>query len=77
MLFRSVVAVFLGWAFDSEPLTARTLVAAAVIIAGVVVITTVHSRVPAQAGQINRESLTVAPARMMTETVSPRISATD
>lgn len=38
-----VVAVFLGWAFDNEPLTLRTLAAAAVIIAGVIVITTFHS----------------------------------
>ena len=34
-----VVAVFLGWALADEPLNARTLVATAVIIAGVLVIT--------------------------------------
>jgi drug/metabolite transporter (DMT)-like permease len=34
-----VVAVLLGWAFASEPVTARTLVAAAVILAGVAIIT--------------------------------------
>ena len=34
------VAVFLGWAFDGERLTVLTLVAAAIIIGGVVVITT-------------------------------------
>jgi drug/metabolite transporter (DMT)-like permease len=34
-----VVAVLLGWAFASEPITARTLVAAAVILAGVAIIT--------------------------------------
>jgi drug/metabolite transporter (DMT)-like permease len=34
-----VVAVLLGWAFAGEPLGARTLVAAAVIVAGVAVIT--------------------------------------
>lgn len=39
-----VVAVFLGWAFDSEPLTSRTLLAAAIIIGGVVVITTYQAR---------------------------------
>lgn len=33
-----VVAVFLGWALASEPVTARTLVAAAVILAGVALI---------------------------------------
>ena len=30
-----VVAVFLGWAFAGEPVTGKTLVAAAVIVAGV------------------------------------------
>jgi drug/metabolite transporter (DMT)-like permease len=35
-----VVAVFLGWAFAGEPLSARTLLAAAIIIGGVVLITT-------------------------------------
>jgi drug/metabolite transporter (DMT)-like permease len=34
-----IVAVFLGWLILGEPLTGRTLVAAAVIIAGVVLIT--------------------------------------
>jgi drug/metabolite transporter (DMT)-like permease len=34
-----VVAVFLGWALAAEPLNARTLVATAVILAGVLVIT--------------------------------------
>jgi len=34
-----VVAIFLGWAFASEPLTVRTLLAAAIIIGAVVVIT--------------------------------------
>lgn len=34
-----IVAVFLGWLILSEPITARTLVAAAVIITGVVLIT--------------------------------------
>jgi drug/metabolite transporter (DMT)-like permease len=34
-----VVAVLLGWAFASEPINARTLVAAAVILAGVAIIT--------------------------------------
>ncbi len=35
-----VVAVLLGWAFAGEPLNARTLAAAGIIVAGVVVITT-------------------------------------
>lgn len=34
-----LVAVFLGWAIAGEPITARTLVAAAVILAGVAMIT--------------------------------------
>ena len=34
-----VVAVFLGWAFADEPLTAGTLIAAAVILTGVALIT--------------------------------------
>lgn len=42
-----VVAVFLGWAFDHEQLSARTLLAAAVIVGGVVVITTFRSPVRA------------------------------
>lgn len=39
-----VVAVFLGWALAGEAVTGRTLVAAAVIIAGVVVITSFPAR---------------------------------
>lgn len=35
-----VVAIFLGWALAGEPLTARTLLAAAIIVAAVVAITT-------------------------------------
>jgi len=34
-----VVAVFLGWAFASEPVTPRTLIAAAIILGGVAIIT--------------------------------------
>jgi drug/metabolite transporter (DMT)-like permease len=34
-----VVAVFLGWAFAGEEITARTLISAAVILAGVAIIT--------------------------------------
>jgi EamA domain-containing membrane protein RarD len=39
-----VVAVFLGWAFAGEPLTPRTLIAAAIIIFAVVLITTYGAR---------------------------------
>nr|MBN1228446.1 drug/metabolite exporter YedA [Anaerolineae bacterium] len=42
-----VVAVFLGWAIGNEPLTLRMLIAAAVIIAGVI-ITTMHQARPNQ-----------------------------
>ncbi len=38
-----LVAVFLGWAIASEPITARTLVAAAVILLGVAMITLAQS----------------------------------
>ena len=34
-----VVAVFLGWAIAGEPVTARTLLAAAIILGGVAMIT--------------------------------------
>lgn len=39
-----VVAVLLGWAFAGEPITARTLLAAAVIVAAVMLITTHRPR---------------------------------
>lgn len=39
-----VVAVFLGWALASEPITARTLVAAAIIVGAVALITTEQTR---------------------------------
>ncbi|HEU4700715.1 MAG TPA: EamA family transporter [Gemmatimonadales bacterium] len=39
-----VVAVLLGWAFAGEALSARTLVGAGVIVAGVVLITTARAR---------------------------------
>jgi drug/metabolite transporter (DMT)-like permease len=47
-----VVAVFLGWALANEPVTGRTLLAAAVIITGVVLIVSGRRRVslPASAG---------------------------
>jgi len=39
-----VVAVLLGWALGGEPLTARTLLAAAVIVGAVVIITSSQPR---------------------------------
>jgi drug/metabolite transporter (DMT)-like permease len=45
-----VVAVLLGWAFAGEPLTAGTLISAAVILAGVALITTAQGKsAPAEA----------------------------
>jgi drug/metabolite transporter (DMT)-like permease len=44
-----IVAVFLGWLVLSEPVTAKTLAAAAVIVAGVALITTAQNRPKAQA----------------------------
>lgn len=41
-----VIAVFLGWAFLDETLHARTLVAAAIIVAGVALIISARSRAP-------------------------------
>ncbi|HET7585091.1 MAG TPA: drug/metabolite exporter YedA [Gemmatimonadaceae bacterium] len=63
-----VVAVVLGWAFAGEPLTARTLVAAAVIVAAVVLITTGRrirppSSRPAETGPDERASPAVPSAR--------------
>lgn len=46
-----VVAVLLGWAFANEPITARTLVAAAVILAGVAIITAAGERAPARSAR--------------------------
>jgi drug/metabolite transporter (DMT)-like permease len=37
-----IIAVLLGWAFANEPIGARTLVAAAVILGGVAIITIAH-----------------------------------
>ena len=41
-----VVAVFLGWAIADEPLTFRTLIAAAIIVGAVALITTARSSSP-------------------------------
>ncbi|MFP5286373.1 MAG: EamA family transporter [Thermoanaerobaculia bacterium] len=46
-----VVAVFLGWALAGEPLTGRTLAAAAVILTGVALITVFRTRGKAPAPQ--------------------------
>lgn len=46
-----VIAVLLGWAFASEPIGSRTLIAAAVILAGVATITTAQSAPSAITGE--------------------------
>ncbi|HEX6940580.1 MAG TPA: drug/metabolite exporter YedA [Longimicrobiales bacterium] len=51
-----VVAVFLGWALAGEPLTLRVLVAAAVIIGSVVVITTARAGRPEPARRRSRKA---------------------
>lgn len=53
-----VVAVILGWLLLAEPLTARTGVAAAVIVAAVALIVTARGRSTARSGE--RESVTIA-----------------
>ena len=47
-----VVALFLGWAFAGEPLTPRTLLAAAVILTAVVLVITAPHRDPAHADDV-------------------------
>ena len=49
-----VVAVLLGWALAGEPLTARTLLAGAVIVGAVVLITT-HRQKPVAAAEVEKE----------------------
>lgn len=41
-----IVAIFLGWLILNEPITARTLVASAIILAAVAIITTQKARAP-------------------------------
>ncbi|MCX6950250.1 MAG: EamA family transporter, partial [Opitutae bacterium] len=41
-----IVAVFLGWWFAHEPIGPRLFVAAAIIIAGVAIITTTKNKIP-------------------------------
>jgi drug/metabolite transporter (DMT)-like permease len=49
-----VVAVLLGWAFAGEPVTTRTLVAAAVILGGVAIITLARDAGPEKASERQR-----------------------
>lgn len=62
-----VVAVALGWAFLAEPLTLDTLTAAAVICAGVAVITLARSE-----PQVARARRAVARGRALAHRVAPR-----
>jgi drug/metabolite transporter (DMT)-like permease len=51
-----VVAVFLGWEFYSEPVSARTLIAAAIILLAVMIITLSPNRQPAAAADVKWEA---------------------
>ena len=57
-----VVAVFLGWAFAGEPITRTTLIAAAVILTGVVLISTAQGK--GHQGETEEEKIREAEARM-------------
>ena len=71
-----MVAVFLGWAFHGETLTARSLVASAVIIAGVAAIVTSRSRTGEGARGPQRQGAPRRPRRyeMPGRTRDPRIA---
>jgi drug/metabolite transporter (DMT)-like permease len=58
-----VVAVLLGWALADEPLTARTLLAGAVIVGAVVLITTHRQRPGAAAATDGQPAVAEVPAR--------------
>jgi len=53
-----VVAIFLGWAFASEPVTPRTLLAAAVILLAVAIITGAQAR--GRAGRVEEPVRSIA-----------------
>jgi drug/metabolite transporter (DMT)-like permease len=60
-----VVAVFLGWAIASEPLTSMTLVAAAIIVVSVALITTFRGRGIAPASDVAKVEETQAASMIM------------
>jgi drug/metabolite transporter (DMT)-like permease len=68
-----LVAVFLGWALIGEPVTARTLLAALVIISGVVIITTSQAR-----GRLSRRAQrqVAAPSQDRLDGHTPALSGT-
>ncbi len=55
-----IVAVLLGWMFAGEPLTKHMLDAAAVIVLGVVIITTYRSRATKGSAEDSAKSITIA-----------------
>ena len=56
-----VVAVFLGWALAAEPITPRALIAAAIILFAVAIITTEQTRVASQERRARLEALAAEP----------------
>ena len=73
-----VVAVALGWALAGEPLTGRTLLAAAVIVAGVVAISSAHLRTPTRLARRHARAVVDEDASdaVRAEPVSECLSAT-
>jgi drug/metabolite transporter (DMT)-like permease len=67
-----VVAVFLGWAFAGEAITVRTLVAAAVILAGVAIITVAGAPQEAGARAEDREGGEGRDAEVRDDVAQPR-----
>lgn len=57
-----IVAVFLGWALLSEPITSMTLVAAAVIVLAVAIVVTARSRAAVAASRASARRAGAAPA---------------
>jgi drug/metabolite transporter (DMT)-like permease len=66
-----VVAVLLGWAFADEPFTARMLIAATVIVAGVALITMARPRADTPRGDPRRAHVRGAAARPGDKTIDP------
>jgi drug/metabolite transporter (DMT)-like permease len=65
-----MVAVFLGWAFAGEPVTSQTLLSAAVIVAGVALITTASSK-PSKPDAEEATPATDEPRRTFDREVEP------
>jgi drug/metabolite transporter (DMT)-like permease len=69
-----VVAVLLGWAFAGEPVTARTLVAAAVIVGAVVLITTYRARPQVVVVEVKPEAEAKAAGVRMPPALPPAVA---